>query len=373
MITRNKDFNVIIVGGGFYGCMIALFLREYHKKVLLIEAEESIITKASYHNQARVHNGYHYPRNFLTGIRSHRNYARFIEEFKSAIDDSFFMIYGVARSNSKVTSNQFIRFCKQIGLPLHSIPGKYKKLFNENLIEELFMVDEVVFNAAKIRNILEKRLEKANVDIIYKTKGVSLEKKGEAFILNLSNGETIRSKHIINATYAKINSFLRESNLPLLPFKYEYAEMPIVQMPDSFKKIGVTIMDGPFFSLMPFPDKNLHSLHHVRYTPQLTWFSDKIDYRLLEKRKSQFLFMKKDASRYIADMKDLKYVTSLYEVKTVLQQNESNDGRPILFRRDYGHKNFSVVMGGKIDNIYDTFDEFRKEIQQPQFKAIVTV
>jgi L-2-hydroxyglutarate oxidase LhgO len=358
MQTSDKD--VIIIGGGFYGSMIALFLSNYYKNVLIVEAEKEIITKASYHNQARVHNGYHYPRNFLTGFRSHRNYGRFITDFKSAIDDSYLMIYGVAKMNSKITTNQFVRFCKQIDLPLKSLESKYKKLFNEQFIEDLFMVDEVVFNAAKIRKILEEKLEKANVKVIYKTKGVKLEPENNAFIVSLSNGETLRSKHVINATYANINSFLRESQLPLLPFKYEYAEMPLVKMPEKLKKIGLTIMDGPFFSLMPFPDKKLHSFHHVRYTPHLTWFSDKIDFNLLKNRKSQFLFMKKDATRYIPDLKDLQHINSLYEVKTVLQQNESNDGRPILFRRDYGHKNFSVVMGGKIDNIYDSFDEFRK-------------
>ena len=34
---------------------------------------------------------------------------------------------------------------------------------------------------------------------------------------------------------------------------------------------GVTIMDGPFMSSIPFPQRNLHSLTHVRYTPHFTW------------------------------------------------------------------------------------------------------
>ena len=48
------------------------------------------------------------------------------------------------------------------------------------------------------------------------------------------------------------------------------------------------------------------------------------------------------------------------KVKTVLQQNENNDGRPILYRKDYGFKNFDIVMGGKIDNIYDVCREMQK-------------
>ncbi|MEA1997425.1 MAG: amino acid oxidase, partial [Gemmatimonadota bacterium] len=30
--------------------------------------------------------------------------------------------------------------------------------------------------------------------------------------------------------------------------------------------------------------------------------------------------------------------------------------RPILFKQDHGIRNFSTVMGGKIDNIYDVLE-----------------
>src|SRR6266702_1888834 len=164
---NKTDYDIIIIGGGFYGCMLALNLRNYHKNILILEKEDQLLTKASYHNQARVHNGYHYPRNYLTGFRSHRNYARFIVDFKNAVDDSYHMVYGVARSTSKITSNQFIRFCKQIGIPLKPVPEKLKKMFNENLIEDLFTVEEIVFNAAKIRKILEEKLNQAKIKIAY--------------------------------------------------------------------------------------------------------------------------------------------------------------------------------------------------------------
>ena len=32
---------------------------------------------------------------------------------------------------------------------------------------------------------------------------------------------------------------------------------------------------------------------------------------------------------------------------------ETDDSRPILFRPDHGIANYHVVMGGKIDNVYD--------------------
>jgi len=66
--------------------------------------------------------------------------------------------------------------------------------------------------------------------------------------------------------------------------------------------------------------------------------------------------MVKDAQRFVPCLRDTRHVTSLFEVKTVLLQNEIDDGRPILFRSDYGFRNLFVLMGAKIDNIYDALN-----------------
>ena len=65
----------LVVGGGFYGCMIACHLRRRHAGVWLLEKGPGLLGRASYANQARVHQGYHYPRSLLTGFRSRVNSA----------------------------------------------------------------------------------------------------------------------------------------------------------------------------------------------------------------------------------------------------------------------------------------------------------
>ena len=77
-------------------------------------------------------------------------------------------------------------------------------------------------------------------------------------------------------------------------------------------------------------------------------------------QRSNFAYMLKDAQRFIPSLGAARQVDSLFEIKTVLVQNEMDDGRPILFRKDYGLKNFSVIMGGKIDNIYDILEAFKQ-------------
>lgn len=359
------DYDALIIGGGFYGCMIALYLRNYVENVVIIEKESDLLTRASYTNQARVHNGYHYPRNFITALRSSINFPRFNVEFNKCIDSSFEKIYPIARHNSKVNSNQFYKFCKEIGAPIKIASDRTKKLFNEDLIEEVFLVKEFAFNAAILRTMLLSQLEEANVTILTNTEVEKLEQQDKDTInVILTNDNSIKTSSVFNCTYSQINTVLHKSNIPLLPLKHEVTEMALIKVPEELEHVGITLMDGPFFSTMPFPDRNLHSISHVRYTPHYTW-SDGEHYQDAHKLlqgldlTSKYLFMIKDAQRYIPCLKDAQYVDSLYEVKTVLIDNERDDGRPILFRKDYGIKNFSVVMGGKIDNIYDIIDTMK--------------
>jgi glycine/D-amino acid oxidase-like deaminating enzyme len=65
MIERH---DAVVIGGGHYGLRIALHLWESWglRDVLVLEAEPKLMSRASYANQARVHNGYHYPGSILT-------------------------------------------------------------------------------------------------------------------------------------------------------------------------------------------------------------------------------------------------------------------------------------------------------------------
>jgi hypothetical protein len=56
---------------------------------------------------------------------------------------------------------------------------------------------------------------------------------------------------------------------------------------------------------------------------------------------------------------EARYSRSLFEIKTVLQHNEIDDGRPIFFRKDHGYPNYYTVVGGKLDNIYDALDAIK--------------
>lgn len=80
---------IIVIGGGFYGLYIAEYYSMKGYVVDLFEKEDDYMQRASLKNQARVHNGYHYPRSTLTALRSRVSYPRFKEEFKETIYSNF--------------------------------------------------------------------------------------------------------------------------------------------------------------------------------------------------------------------------------------------------------------------------------------------
>ncbi len=111
----------------------------------------------------------------------------------------------------------------------------------------------------------------------------------------------------------------------------------LCKAPGVLKEIGVTVMDGPFFSMMPFAARDLHTLSHVRYTPHFSWKDEQgVDpYKRLDEydRATRVDRMVRDVGRYLPAVLEAKYVDSLFEVKTVLVKNEGDDGRPILFEK----------------------------------------
>ncbi|HKQ60054.1 MAG TPA: FAD-dependent oxidoreductase [Candidatus Polarisedimenticolaceae bacterium] len=370
--AAERAWDVVVVGGGFYGCCLALYRRAQGARVVLLEAEADLLLRASWRNQARIHQGYHYPRSLLTALRSRVNFPRFNADFAECVVRDFEKIYAVARMGSKVNALQFRRVCEQIGAPIRPAPPALCRLFDPERIEGVFVVEEYAFDATRLREILRRRLADAGVDVRcgQPVRAVAQERGGERIAVELAGGAALSAGEVIVCTYSQINRLLAGSALPLLPFKHELTEIALIEPPPPLRRLGITVMDGAFFSTMPFPARGLHSLSHVRYTPHGAWQDrdaavDVTATLAAARRRPNQLFMLRDASRYLPSLAGARWVDSLFEVKTVLTQNEVDDGRPILLRRDFGLKHLTVVMGGKIDNIYDVLDAIRRSDDSP--------
>ncbi len=354
--------DVMVIGGGFYGCCLALYLRGHGYSVVLLEKEAGIMGRASAVNQARVHTGFHYPRSLTTAIRSLMNFPRFVYEFRKAVVDDFTMLYAVAREGSKVNARRFWRMYKELDAPIKPADKSRKSLFNPALIEDVFAVREYAFDHDVLRTILQERLEVTGVDLRMETEAFSCRKEGDGTCVETSVG-TVKAGHVFNCTYSRINRFLEASGIPIVALKHEITEMALVNPPELLRGLAVTVMDGPFFSIMPYPSLRSCTLSHVRYTPHCNWRDASPcpdGHAVLDayRKTSRFPYMYRDVRRFMPEL-ELTRTGSLFEVKTVLIRNESDDGRPIFCRKHPELGEVYTVMGSKIDNVYDLFEGLR--------------
>lgn len=365
-------YDAIVIGGGFYGAAIAIYLKTHRgfANVMLIEREQDLLLRASYNNQARVHNGYHYPRSFTTAFRSRVNLPRFVQDYPQAVKRDFTKLYAIARRNSKVTARQFARFCHEIGAKLEPASEAHQDLFDKRLIEAVYLVEEYAFDARKLADWAKRELNECGVKVRLDTcvRGIRQLPGALAVECEGDSAEELQSRYVFNCTYSGLNQFSGDFPGTQIKLKHEIAEMALMQAPPELAGLGVTVMDGAFFSMMPFPDRGLHTLSHVRYTPHLSWLDrpevDPYQRMASYHRETRVERMVRDALRYMPAIADAKYIESLFEVKTVLVKNEGDDGRPILFERHVALPNCYSILGGKIDNIYDALEKLDAESLQ---------
>jgi glycine/D-amino acid oxidase-like deaminating enzyme len=361
MSAGRTSYDYIVIGGGFYGCCLALYLRSISARVLLVEAGGALMDRASRVNQARVHTGFHYPRSAATAVKSMLLHRRFLADFPEAVVDDFQMLYAIARRRSKVTAKKFHRMFRDMGAPIAVAGPAHRALFNPDMVEEVFACHEVAFDHRVLARLMGERLADAGIEVRLATEIVGLEDHPNGVVARLSDGSEVSARFAFNITYSQINAVLAKAGLPPARLKHEIAELALIEPPRELERIGVTVMDGPFFSAMPYPAEGLYSLTHVRYTPHDSWADnaaarDPYAHFAAMAPESRYAFMRRDAQSYLPCLAGAEYRRSIYEVKTVLIKNESDDGRPILYHRSPEASRVISVLGGKIDNIYDLFE-----------------
>ncbi len=157
--------DAVVIGGGFFGCETALELKRLgFSQILLVEREAGLLRRASFVNQARVHNGYHYPRAPATALRSRKSFERFVSEYSEAIVRDLKKYYVIARG-SRVTGDQFEAFCNAIGAVNRPAPNDVERLFVPGTIERVFEVQEFAFDAVKLADRLRGRLTVRRVSL----------------------------------------------------------------------------------------------------------------------------------------------------------------------------------------------------------------
>jgi hypothetical protein len=150
-----------------------------------------------------------------------------------------------------------------------------RQLFEPRLIEDVFLVEEYVFDTSKLAKWAVSELAECGVNIRLETRVTTISKVQnvlKVFMQKQDGSEAeIISRYVFNCTYSGLNQFAGDFPGTTTHLKQEITEMALMDAPPELKGLGITVMDGPFFSMMPFPARGLHTLSHVRYTPHMHW------------------------------------------------------------------------------------------------------
>lgn len=364
-----KDYDKVVIGCGIYGLYAAMILARKGFKTLIVDLDLQPMNRSSLVNQARIHNGYHYPRSMSTAIKSSGYFERFCSDFGEFINGSFEKIYAISKNYSWTNAEQFKNAWMNLGIQCDEIDAS--KYFNSSQIEAAFLTKEYSFDAVMLRDFLYRQCASNGCNFAFNTKVVKVSRLDGAFSILFSNGLDVRSPWVLNATYAGTNQIHNNFGFDPIGIKYELCEVILCDVDERLRNLGLTIMDGPFFSIMPFGRSGYHSLTTVSHTPHKTSNVPLPSFSCQFNRPectpdltmncnscvfapdSAFEDMHQTAKKYLLDLYSIKKVRSMFAIKSVLKSSEVDDSRPTLLRQYSSEPCFHTVFSGKINAIYD--------------------
>ena len=151
-------------------------------------------------------------------------------------------------------------------------------------------------------------------------------------------------------------------------------------MNERLRNVGITVMDGSFFSIMPFGKTNMHSLtftpHIICHETLPTLECQKRSHgyctkdslgkcnECLEKTESAWTYMSRLAQKYLRTEYQFEYVKSLFSMKPILKTiktTELDDSRPTVIRTFTKSPTLVSVLSGKINTVYDLDEMLENE------------
>ena len=195
-----------------------------------------------------------------------------------------------------------------------------------------------------------------------------------SYRVTTADGACFESAFVLNATYASTNQIINQARglEEAFKIKYELCEIILCTVDAPLRDTGLTVMDGPFFSIMPFGKTGLHSLTSVTFTPHMASFQSLPAFPCQQRSggfcspehlgncddcparpESAWSYMSSLAKKYMREELGFQYVKSLFSMKPILKASEIDDSRPTVIRVHSRAPALVSVLSGKINTVYD--------------------
>ncbi|MDA9811673.1 FAD-binding oxidoreductase [Flavobacteriaceae bacterium] len=328
---------VLVIGGGIYGCHLALSLKNKNIEVDLFEKNKELFLEASGKNQYRLHQGFHYARNYVTRNQSKKGFDIFLDlygKFTKKISNNY---YFVPKENSLFDFGTYISIFRNEKYDFEVLSkGKYGFL---NEIEGGFLVNERVIDVDGLRKMFSEELR----DVIkYETEVLPSE-------LDLLK---FKYDYIIDCTWGRLIKFFE--------FEYELTHLCYVKTKTK-NHPAITLVDGPLWSIYPTSKDNIYTLSSVVNTPlfkdgdldKVLKYKSKLteDY-LLSNYDKMVVNVEKNYKKY-SD----KFSLEGHQISIKTKPPGNSDPRDC---RTFKNDNIISIFSGKIDTFYVAEDYINK-------------
>lgn len=321
---RAYRMKILIIGAGWYGCHLALSLKERNVSVDLIDKEPDIFLHAASKNQRRLHLGFHYPRSYKTREQSKHGFLKFIQKYPNFSHEVKNNFYAIDNVNSNIDAETYKIIMENSGVEFNTVENFQNKFTN---IDQLFVTKE-----RRIDIEYAQKFFKSNLKEILKLN------------TNLNDINTNNYDYIINCTYGAIPSKGYE-------LKYE-AHISFLLKKKIHEEFSLTVVDGQFFSLYPYIN-DLYSFTSVKHgviSTETTYDNAQLVLNKMTAIKAKALFnlaIEESKTYYPKIQSDFSFNSYFTTVR--VKPIYKTDSREVAVIKN---KNIITVLSGKIDAIF---------------------
>jgi hypothetical protein len=334
---------VAIVGGGWYGCHIALSLKSRGCEVSIFE-EKQLLSGAGLTNQLRLHLGYHYLRSQGTREQAKAGFVEFLDTYgdlSAAIRNN---LYAVPLEGSTLDYGTVSQILAAENLPHHPASEEWRTWSNG--FEAVFATHERYIDVDRSREYFSRLLKDSVV-----TKGVTVEE----FDAMASDFD-----FVIDASYSsRFHSLEEELFEATLICEFEQSWGV-----ENFE--ALTLVDGELWSIYPTEKPGVRSLSHVKFSPVFTSVSeaevkDFIAAKAGMDFEEQVQAMKEHVVRHVPNLaRSLETLKVRFLAKKIKSTSSSASRVQNVSRK----VNIFHVRAGKIDAVFESERKIIFELEQ---------
>ena len=335
----------LVIGAGIHGSTIAIELAKKEYIVTLLDSKADILMGTSSATHNRLHLGYHYPRSLSTAKECMKGYGYFVKNLSDCLTFPDFY-YAIERHQSKLNAKQYKDAMEEFGL--ECITGWPEDYFlNRNNIEECFKVKEACFDLWKLKDLLKKQFSEFKIDEIYnfEIKKAKINKNNNIELLSAHKSSiNTTADLIINCTYTYTNNIQKAFSVDSDITTYKFEDTGIAVVESDLIIPALTVMDGPFITILPYVGKKNHYLVYDKLNSVLKIETGTI-YNNNPIININWNKMLEHGMKYYPFFESLKYKYSLFGNRPILL--EKNDDRSTKIIKHDSPIDFYSIKEGK--------------------------